>query len=789
MSAEIPSGSPQPQVVRVAVIGGGCAGMATAWQLSQLNQQRQARVRHLAAARAADDPDAAATIERELDDWPIYRIDVYEADVKLGGKGASTRDEADGRILEHGLHVWLGFYENAFRVMREVYDAAAEMGFGPDAPDGKRLVFGRFDDAFRPEPHIGVASRTGTDRTDVWSGYLPPMNGDPGTPLDEASNPYTWWGYGARALALVKALLLSTVAGADARQPRSALDEEAELDFSPDASASPAALVERLARLLRVGALGTAAGLLQAVTLLENWMRDGNPSPQLAPRLFRFIEALVTQTRRQLRDLVGIDEPLRRKTEVLDLVMTIMVGLWRDRVYFSRDGLDAIDHIDYRDWLRKHGATRGAVDSPLITGIYDLVFGYADGRHDRPSLSAGQAIRGAVRMFFTYRGSMFWRLNAGMGDVVFAPMVRVLSARGVGFHFAHALAGIGFADGDDPKAAGASDRRDGHLRVQSLTFHVAGAFTERGGLDARGCWPEAPSSELRRLMRDPAGALHLLELKAGGSPADGDFDAVVFAQGIDAFAWACGERAAPDAPPTSPFFQRRPRFEAMRQRVRTVATRSAQVWFDQPLHQLGWQRGTVIVAGMGVDGTAVADRGYETWADMGHLLHQEDRAASGQALQAQSLAYFCGVAPAGAALAAVAPADAAAFNAAGAEQAMREGAEAALARLLDKGMAPYWPGGGAEGTDAPAARWKPVSQHHSLNAVGSARYTQALPGSGTARISPLDPWCDNATLAGDWTDAGFNGGCVETAVMSGLLAAHAISGRVDLNALVGYHHP
>ena len=47
-------------------------------------------------------------------------------------------------------------------------------------------------------------------------------------------------------------------------------------------------------------------------------------------------------------------------------------------------------------------------------------------------------------------------------------------------------------------------------------------------------------------------------------------------------------------------------------------------------------------------------------------------------------------------------------------------------------------------------------------------------GAGTLRhrISPLDGTYDNFTIAGDWTDAGFNEGCVEAAVMSGRLAAH-----------------
>ena len=34
-------------------------------------------------------------------------------------------------------------------------------------------------------------------------------------------------------------------------------------------------------------------------------------------------------------------------------------------------------------------------------------------------------------MFFTYRGALFWKMRAGMGDVVFAPFYEVLKRRGV----------------------------------------------------------------------------------------------------------------------------------------------------------------------------------------------------------------------------------------------------------------------------------------------------------------------------------------------------------------------
>ena len=75
------------------------------------------------------------------------------------------------------------------------------------------------------------------------------------------------------------------------------------------------------------------------------------------------------------------------------------------------------------------------------------------------------------------------------------------------------------------------------------------------------------------------------------------------------------------------------------------------------------------------------------------------------------------------------------------------------------------------------------------NANPSDRYVQSLPGTSRHRISPLDETYSNLTVAGDWTECGLNSGCVEAAVMSGRLAAHAISECPPLNEIVGYDHP
>jgi uncharacterized protein with NAD-binding domain and iron-sulfur cluster len=82
-----------------------------------------------------------------------------------------------------------------------------------------------------------------------------------------------------------------------------------------------------------------------------------------------------------------------------------------------------------------------------------------------------------------------------------------------------------------------------------------------------------------------------------------------------------------------------------------------------------------------------------------------------------------------------------------------------------------------------------LSQYWAANVNPSDRYVLALPGSLKHRISPLDNTYDNMTIAGDWTDCGFNEGCVEAAVISGRLAAHAIAQSPPLDDIIGYDHP
>src|SRR5262249_55241391 len=150
----------------------------------------------------------------------------------------------------------------------------------------------------------------------VWSGLLPQTEGQPGTSIDEKSNPFTLQAYLARCLELSKALIHSILGtasgdgspGAPRPNDRSALDETLDLNFSSfDPLESPGVLVDRMVEMLRAGVLTTAAGVLQGVTILETMLRQRDPAPQFSEGVLKFIEALARQGRKQLRDFVSID--------------------------------------------------------------------------------------------------------------------------------------------------------------------------------------------------------------------------------------------------------------------------------------------------------------------------------------------------------------------------------------------------------------------------------------------------------------------------------------------------
>jgi hypothetical protein len=235
--------------------------------------------------------------------------------------------------------------------------------------------------------------------------------------------------------------------------------------------------------------------------------------------------------------------------------------------------------------------------------------------------------------------------------------------------------------------------------------------------------------------------------------------------------------------------------------MRTNKTVSAQFWISETAFQLGWtlmQRPLV----SGYDITFL-----DTWADMSYLIDRENwhmrppqeadrpvRSVRGENEGVTSndyplqLSYFCGpmadepplpMTPVGP------KADCDQLN------QNRENAKAKdCARvLLESEIGTFFPNAVTK-SPAPTFRWELLvdgrpgqheniarldSQYFHANVQPSERYVLSIPGSDQYRLAPNESQFARLTLAGDWTECGLNVGCVEAAVMSGMLASNAIS--------------
>ena len=122
---------------RIVILGGGMAGLSAAWRLSEPGWRDR-----------------------------FESITVYQRGWRLGGKGASSRGR-HGRIEEHGLHIWLGSYENAFGLLRDCYTEIDRATTDPDAP------IRSWDQALIPADTIGLAEQMGRRLAGVARTVLP----------------------------------------------------------------------------------------------------------------------------------------------------------------------------------------------------------------------------------------------------------------------------------------------------------------------------------------------------------------------------------------------------------------------------------------------------------------------------------------------------------------------------------------------------------------------------------------------------------------------------------------
>ena len=691
---------------KIAILGGGVGAMTAAFALTGTPQ-----------ARAK------------------YDVTVYQMGWRLGGKGASGRNAEDGqRIEEHGLHVWSGFYDNAIKQMKE---CLAELK-DANAPG----TYHSFDEAFLAHDDISMGEKEQRDWA-FWPIKVETNSAEPGS--DGVT--LNAWDY-FRELTEYLRDFLSRKQGtlSEKRHPQEAL---------------PKHVVDHVAR-------NTAADPAHPGATMHDWLHQMSQAMPEQPHQHsrKDTEALRNLTRELHADIKrshaadlgagAVSSEMQRIHLILDLGATALRGMVADEVALY--GFDGIDDEEISQWLRRHGAKPDTVDSPLVRAVYDYAFGFRHGVTDdtHRAIGAGTFLHGTMRLFFTYKGSIFFKMRSGMGDTIFTPYYKALKARGVTFKFFHKVRDLQLDHN-----AGAIDRIvvDRQATVKSGEYDP---FVRVGDYD---CWPSQPlydqlveGEELKaRKVRLESSWSDWMPVETRTLIRGTDFDEVVLGISLGALPYVAKELIDSD-----------PAWRKMVERVETTATQAMQLWLKPTTNETGWFHGDTIL-------TAYADA-MNTWADMTHLDAAEDWPAEHKP---GSIAYFCGPLSD--------PEHMPPFSDTGfPERAEAQVRENGLRWMNTHGPA-LWPdmfeadGSGFDETklvttQPPSSGGLWESQYFRANYEPTERYVLSVPGSTQYRLRADRSGYANLWLAGDWTYTGINAGCVEAAAMSGLRAAAGLMG-------------
>lgn len=721
-----------------------------------------------------------------------YEITLYQVGWRIGGKGASGRNRAIAdRIEEHGLHIWFGYYENSFRVMRECYEALARPANAPLAT---------WDMAFKPHNTIVVEEYV-ADRPHLggpWSHWYVPFGETPGLPGDgtpQDDHPAVLLTQTGKLLGHLSALLNHPVLD-DAT--RDALADKHLAGLAPAAAVEAAKPADRLTALAGLlpktaeHARAFAAELADAGKAAEwggifdkilQFIKD--LAAALAVKLEEMAASIAGRLEPALQALLepfaqSVDSVFRLLT-MAELGFVIVKGVLKDGVLWH--GYSAINQHDFTKWLLLNGASEATANSVLVRAFYDLYLAFPDGKATvnkdgvaiGGNVSAGELLHSYVLVVLCYKGSIMWKMQAGMGDTVMTPLYQVLKQRGVRFEFFHKVANLGL----NPATEATRLIDTIAIDVQATLKPDVKEYNPLYDVKGLPCWPSTPLYE--QLEQGAELRAQNIDLESSWSPwqpvarktltRGEDFDEVILGISVAALPYITPELVAAN-----------PAWAAMLANAATTQTQAMQLWNSTVLEETGWPLPSPIL-------DAYADP-FNTWASMDQTLDKESWPQSALPFAIQ---YLCNnmdqVDP-------IPP-----FTDHTYPERELERVKGMARDWLDANAAHLWPNmaqaapGGESGYD-----WSKLvdlenrtgearldGQYFRANVEPTERYVCNKAGTNQYRLKTDGSGFKNLFLTGDWIDNGsLNLGCVESTVIAGLQAARALTGyplpiaRVDV---------
>ncbi len=664
-----------------------------------------------------------------------YDVTIHTMGWRLGGKGASGRNAhiAD-RIEEHGLHIWFGCYDNAFTMMKNIYD---ELDRPPDAP------LATLDTAFRGLDHFVLEEKIG----DEWRSW---QINFPSNDLQPGGRP-SLWAFLEIIMAWIKRAAKSFGHHPSVKRDSLFDDLEAHL-HAPEHRASPLDKLSYDSSRLHLGDL--VESLHEHIS--DKAKSGHKPPPLWAKAMAKGIQLLAEGIWWAVQDKMDVDD-VRQLWIMTNLGTTISRGILLDNL--MHNGVDSIDGVEGRAWLYKHASLADdAAGDPNglafthgpIQALYDACFAYPKGDTDNPDFSAATLLRACLWLPFSYKGHFCFEMQAGMGDTVFVPAYEALLSRGVKFNF--------FSMATDMKADATGENIESVTLSQQVNLE-GGYYDPLVNVNGLPCWPSTPDFDQiveGDALRDRK--INLEHYTSGWQNcgpenqlmAGQDFDHVIFTVPLPAHNHVC-----PDLVAASPAWKK------AATAVKATRTLAAQFWFNVSRQELGVRTPAVVT------GTFV-----EPWASLADFTHLLPRESWGNR-SVNYLNYTCGVLP-----------DTAGDTQAKANEYVFESAR----DYIRDHSQPLWPRAHDRG-DIKGFNWNALvaeegvrgedrlrAQYLRANIDPNELYILSTHGGINNRPKTQAAGIKNLFFAGDWTNNGFNISSVEGAVMSGLQASRALSG-------------
>lgn len=329
----------------------------------------------------------------------MHEVTLYQMGWRLGGKAASGRD-SEGRNLEHGLHVWFGCYENTFQLIQEVY-AARQPATG--------WALATWQDAVKPQDFTPIGVQGDDNKWSYWPLTWATNDGVPG---DGTLLPTLW-----EMIETIADWIRLYLEGIDRRTAGVAVGAPPRGD---PRTATPSCIL---------------------ATVIEHLRSFGRSFVAPAEHALQDVVDLITRAHDAHKASVGTQSMAQAEHtiigDVLNIFMAVVKGVFADLVVPDAPFL-SLDTLEFRAWLLKHGADPVVVaTSSVVRLVYDTLFQYREGDVTRPDMAAGTGLGVIMRLVGTYKGSMMWLVQAGMGEVIVGPLYQHLINAGVTFKFFH----------------------------------------------------------------------------------------------------------------------------------------------------------------------------------------------------------------------------------------------------------------------------------------------------------------------------------------------------------------